>query len=221
MEGMTGDADKSPTVGPFSDDSSRTGCIVEGRKTTGMTAEEVEFGRSQRKFPTKNLIINSRFINFDETKIGGYDSEGELMPYNALALEEDKDAYDEKIVGGGGGIPIPKVAMPSVTQQITIEDIGKMKVKEIKEQLEKRGQSTSGNKKPLAERGAVKGSNIGGSCCDGEYPTLPSLHESPGCYSKMGTTSTRSYSHPTASQQRRHATPTNGKRHADHPQVRI
>ena len=72
------------------------------------------------------------------------------MVYDALALEEDEDAYEEKIVGGGGGIP--KVAMPSVTQQITIEDVSKMKVNEIKQELEKRDQSTSGNKGPLAER---------------------------------------------------------------------
>ena len=147
-----GNLDKSPTVGPFSDGISRSGCIVEGQKTTGMTAEDLEVGNCQRKFPAETPLINDRFINFDETKLGGYDSEGELMPYNVLALEEDADEYDEKIVGGDGGIPIPTVAMPSNTQQITIDEIGKMKVKEIKEQLEKRGQSTSGNKGPLAER---------------------------------------------------------------------
>jgi hypothetical protein len=64
----------------------------------------------------------------------------------------EEDAYEEKIVGGDGSIPIPKVAMPSSTQQISIEDVRKMKVKEIKEHLEKRGQSTAGNKGPLAEQ---------------------------------------------------------------------
>ena len=36
MEGTTGDADESPAIGPFPDDGSRTGYIVEGRKMSGM-----------------------------------------------------------------------------------------------------------------------------------------------------------------------------------------
>ena len=52
-EGKMGNLDKSPTVGPFSDGISRSGCIVEGQKTTGMTAEEVEFGPSLRNFRWK------------------------------------------------------------------------------------------------------------------------------------------------------------------------
>jgi len=114
-DGMTGDTDKFPTVGPSNDSSSRSGYIVEGGKTTGMTAKDLEVGNCQRKFPAETPLINDRFINFDETKLGGYDSEGELMPYNALALNEDADEYDEKIVGGDGGIPIPTVAMPTNT----------------------------------------------------------------------------------------------------------
>ena len=48
MEGMSGDADESPTMGPYSDSISRSGCIVEGGKTTGMMSEDNEVGNLER-----------------------------------------------------------------------------------------------------------------------------------------------------------------------------
>ena len=39
-EGMMGDPDKSPTVGPFLDGSIRSGSIDGGRKTLGMMADK-------------------------------------------------------------------------------------------------------------------------------------------------------------------------------------
>ena len=104
-------------------------------------------------FPSARPGIIERFTNQDESLLEqGYDSEGNLPYFDPTSLEEDPDTFVEQSIGNGPPPAAPAAATAAPPRTISIEDVDKMKGKEVKAELRKRGQGVSGNVGPLKER---------------------------------------------------------------------
>ena len=90
-----GIADNPTTMELSLDVMMTTGGVNSSGNTTGTMVETVAYEPSQHRFLTMTPTNNNGFINFDVQKLGGYDFEDKLMPYDAIVLEEDADKYSE------------------------------------------------------------------------------------------------------------------------------
>ena len=113
---------------------------------TGGDKDEVSASRAiLADFPSEIPTVQNRFANQDEAlNDEGYDSEGDL-PYFADEDADDIEGYDELAIGVDA--PTPPPPPPVAPTVITVESLTRLPVKELKEELKKRGRSTTGKKK--------------------------------------------------------------------------
>jgi hypothetical protein len=118
---------------------------------TGGDKDEVSASRAiLADFPSEIPTVQNRFANQDEAlNDEGYDSEGDL-PYFADEDADDIEGYDELAIGVDA--PTPPPPPPVAPTVITVESLTRLPVKELKEELKKRGRSTSGKKEELRAR---------------------------------------------------------------------
>jgi hypothetical protein len=104
-------------------------------------------------FPSTIPTLNNRFFNQNsELNDDGYDSKGGL-PFFTDNDVDDADNYFEapKFKEDAVDGPPPPAAAPA-TEQLTIEAMNTLKMKELKEELRKRGRSIVGKKGELQAR---------------------------------------------------------------------
>ena len=109
---------------------------------------------SNTPFPNTAPQRITRFTNYDGTLIDkGYDSEGEFT-YIYDEPQGDEEQPDDPVIPIGHAPPaaVPPVAVPVVAVELTAEVIKSIKVKEMKEELKKKGKICSGNKAVLEAR---------------------------------------------------------------------
>jgi hypothetical protein len=107
-------------------------------------------------FPTHLPQKNDRFSNHDEALYDeGFDSEGEQMFYDPVALDEDADDFIEEAIASTSS-PITSIPAPPIpgtlppARILTIDMISSLKVKDLKAELQKKGRRMTGNKDVLA-----------------------------------------------------------------------
>ena len=97
-------------------------------------------------FPSEIPKVHNRFSNQDEALNNeGYDSKGSL-PYFTDYDVDDMEGYNELSIGVDEPTPPPPPVAPTV---FTVESLMRLPVKELKEELKKRGRSTTGEKTKL------------------------------------------------------------------------
>ena len=109
-------------------------------------AEENDVSAFGVPFPAEQPFFENRYHNQKENhEDEGYDSEGNL-PHFADVDGDDIDAYDET--------PIDRSDAPSsvLVGPLTLEAVGGLGVKELKDELRKRGRSITGKKIELVAR---------------------------------------------------------------------
>ena len=100
--------------------------------------------------PNANVDNTNRFTNQDEDlNENGYDSDGNL-PHFADDQYDDMEGYIEDVIVAIDNPPSP-VAMLRAPA-LTVESVMKLGVKELKEELKKRGRAISGKKSELQDR---------------------------------------------------------------------
>ena len=136
-------------------DGGSPGSLAGAARAIAECLNEVAF---ETPFPSTAPQKITRFTNYDDTLIDkGYDSEGEL-PYICDEPQGDEEQPDDAVIPIGHAPPaaVPPVAAPVVAAtipiELTAEAIKSMKVKEMKEELKKRGKICSGNKGVLQAR---------------------------------------------------------------------
>ena len=127
-------------------------------RQAGATASTVALNTA---FPTEIPAVNDRFCNQDDALFDqGYDSEGEQLYYDPVALDEDADDFVEEAIGStppqaiATALP-PLPPLPSIVATTTaspVLDVKKLKVAELKVELRKRGRGVVGNKDVLIAR---------------------------------------------------------------------
>ena len=78
----------------------------------------------------------------------GYDSEGGL-PHFVDKEDDDMEGYSELQIGGNAPAP---PAPAAVAANLTVESVMRLAVKDLKDELKKRGRATSGGKNELQDR---------------------------------------------------------------------
>ena len=97
-----------------------------------------------QQFPSHLPTLEIRFANQDEDLNNeGYDSEGDL-PHFADEEDDDMEGYSELQIGGNAPAPSAPAA---VAVELTVESVMRLAVKDLKDELKKRGQATSGKKR--------------------------------------------------------------------------
>ena len=108
-------------------------------------------------FPSTIPKLKKRFFNQDsELNDEGYDSEGGL-PFFANEEVDNPDEYFEATLGDAVEEPTPAApstlapagAGAAAAEQLTVEGIPSLKVKDLKEELRRRGRSNAGKKAEL------------------------------------------------------------------------
>jgi len=97
------------------------------------------------QFPTEIPSVNDRFCNHNDALFDqGYDSEGQQLYYNPVALDGDADDLDEEAITCTPPQPIVN-ALPPLSPPVAgvpeslVLDVKKLKVVELKIELRKRG----------------------------------------------------------------------------------
>jgi len=127
-------------------------------RQAGATASTVALNTA---FPTEIPAVNDRFCNQDDALFDqGYDSEGEQLYYDPVALDEDTDDLVEEAIGStppqaiATALP-PLPPLPSIVATTTaspVLDVKKLKVAELKVELRKQARGVVGNKDVLIAR---------------------------------------------------------------------
>jgi hypothetical protein len=95
-----------------------------------------------RVFPSKVPTLTKCFTNQDEElNVNGYDSDGNL-PYFANEQYDNIEGYAEDVIGAIDNplLPPALVAAPG----LTVESVMKLVVKDLKNELKKRGRAITG-----------------------------------------------------------------------------
>ena len=124
-------------------------------------------------FPLSRPTSNNRFVNQDDALFDeGYDSEGGLPFHNAIT-DEAAEEYDEAEIGDGASVAPP----PAVVHvPITEATVATLTAAGLKDELNKRGRGTGGNKPslimllksaiadgiPIQEGDVVRGAHLNG-----------------------------------------------------------
>ncbi len=104
------------------------------------------------KFPTTRPLAPNRFTNQNEEKIDtGYDSKGGLI-YIPKGLNEDNEGLNLLKQATNFGTYDKSSNSEFTHGNISIDDVKKMNMKDIEEELKKRGRATSGKKEDLVNR---------------------------------------------------------------------
>ena len=111
-------------------------------------AAENEVLASGVSFPTEQPFFENRYHNQKENQNEeGYDSEGNL-PHFADVEEDDMEEYEEAPIIFPTAVSAPAPA----AELLTVEALGGLGVKELKEELRKRGRAITGKKVDLVSR---------------------------------------------------------------------
>ena len=78
----------------------------------------------------------------------GYNSEGSLLFYDDLALDETAEHYEEEAISGGIALPPAAAEHASISEAMVVT----LNVAALKNELKKRGKGLSGNKLALVLR---------------------------------------------------------------------
>ena len=100
-------------------------------------------------FPSSRPTINNCFINqYDALFDEGYDSKVGLPFHNAIT-DEAAEEYDETAIGSGASVSTaPAVVHVPITEAM----VATLTVAGLKDELNKRGRGTGGNKPELIKR---------------------------------------------------------------------
>ncbi len=106
--------------------------------------EESALEANFRVFPSEVPTLTNRFTNQDEElNENGYDLDGNL-PHFADEQYDDIEGYDEDVIGAIDNPPPPPAMVTAPA--LTVESVMKLGVKELKEELKKRGRAITGKK---------------------------------------------------------------------------